>query len=88
MPLYVYACPTCELEVEELRPISRADDPASCPVCHDTLSRAVTTFSLGGRSAAPGKGEGATALTAPRHAAGCACCAPRQLTKTPPPIKK
>jgi putative FmdB family regulatory protein len=31
MPLYDYRCPTCGLEFEVSRPISRATEPALCP---------------------------------------------------------
>lgn len=34
MPLYVYGYPECVIELEELDPAWRADDPVECPVCH------------------------------------------------------
>lgn len=86
MPLYVYACPTCEIEVEELRPFSRADDPVECPICHDDCFRAVTTFAIGGKARASAGTESGQPLTnAARHMAGCPCCAPRPRPK--PPMK-
>jgi putative FmdB family regulatory protein len=45
MPLYVYGCPECEIELEELRPAWRADDPVECPVCHGLCTREFSTFS-------------------------------------------
>jgi putative FmdB family regulatory protein len=33
MPIYEYLCPDCELKFELLRPLSRAGEGASCPVC-------------------------------------------------------
>jgi putative FmdB family regulatory protein len=33
MPIYEYACEACRREFEELRPMSRADEPAACASC-------------------------------------------------------
>jgi len=78
MPLYVYACDTCEVEVEELRPAGRADEPVPCPVCQQPCSRALTTFSLGGRTDTGQDGSMASAASASfSHTAGCGCCVPR-----------
>jgi putative FmdB family regulatory protein len=33
MPIYEYWCHDCDKEFEELRPMSRASEPAACPTC-------------------------------------------------------
>jgi putative FmdB family regulatory protein len=42
MPLYVYACPACEVVLEELRPAAEAEMPVICPVCKAFCAREVT----------------------------------------------
>ena len=37
MPLYVSGYPECVIELEELDPAWRADDPVACPICHGLL---------------------------------------------------
>ena len=77
MPLYVYTCPSCGIEVEELRSISKMNDPMACPICQGNCSRDVALFSLGGdtRDAISERGEvGYT--PSKRHRAGCPCCVP------------
>lgn len=44
MPIYEYRCPSCKLEFELLRPMSRADEVASCPRCHNSAERVLSTF--------------------------------------------
>ncbi len=74
MPTYVYKCPDCEVEVEERRKMSQADDPLDCPLCGTLLVRGITTFMFNsGRSAPPT--EMPTAPIA-RHSNGCLCCYP------------
>ena len=51
MPLYDYRCPKCGLEFEVSRPISRATDPAMCPLDNEASERVFTmpmTFVRGG----------------------------------------
>lgn len=50
MPLYEYQCPTCGTRFEALRPMSRADEPASCPHGHPGSTRVLSVFASGGRS--------------------------------------
>lgn len=73
MPIYVYACPNCGLEIEELRPAGKADDPLRCPVCGGLCARGVTNFfvSLGRKEKDP-------TVRKPAHPPGCPCCAPRR----------
>lgn len=49
MPLYEYHCPECGMRFEALRPMSRADEPASCPQGHPGGTRVLSTFATGGR---------------------------------------
>ena len=39
MALYEYKCSNCEERFDLMRPMSAADDPASCPECGGTQSR-------------------------------------------------
>ena len=45
MPIYEYACETCECEFERLRPMDRMDDPAACPECDGEGQRQLSVFS-------------------------------------------
>jgi putative FmdB family regulatory protein len=73
MPTYVYRCPECEIEVEERRKMSQADDPLDCPFCGAALVRGITSFMFNtGRGAAAPAQENQTA--ARTHVAGCPCC--------------
>jgi putative FmdB family regulatory protein len=44
MPIYEYFCPACNTRFEELRPVSRMDDDASCPEGHQRGRRVLSTF--------------------------------------------
>lgn len=44
MPIYEYVCPTCEVKFELLRPLSQAKEAASCPQCHNSAERVLSTF--------------------------------------------
>jgi putative FmdB family regulatory protein len=44
MPLYEYVCEECETRFEELRPLSRMDDPAGCPSGHSLGRRVLSVF--------------------------------------------
>jgi putative FmdB family regulatory protein len=76
MPIYVYACPECELEIEEMRPMAQADAPMWCPACGAECGRGITNFAaVAGRA----RGESqavATPTGQSIHRAGCACCYP------------
>ncbi|MBI2866017.1 MAG: zinc ribbon domain-containing protein [Chloroflexi bacterium] len=50
MPLYEFVCASCQHRFEVLRPISRADEPTSCPHCSNGAQRRVSrvaSFSRG-----------------------------------------
>lgn len=72
MPLYVYVCPTCGIEVEELRPAARADDPVECPICGGRCERGVSLFAV-----SSGRKEKDTTRRKPKHRPGCPCCTVR-----------
>ncbi len=44
MPIYEYVCSNCELKFELLRPLSQATEGASCPRCHSSAKRVLSTF--------------------------------------------
>jgi len=44
MPIYEYVCPDCEFKFELLRPVSQASEAASCPRCHQSAERVLSTF--------------------------------------------
>jgi putative FmdB family regulatory protein len=44
MPLYEYSCPTCNQKFELLRPMSRAEEPATCPSGHPQATRVLSLF--------------------------------------------
>jgi putative FmdB family regulatory protein len=75
MPLYVYACPSCEVVIEELRPAAEAEMPVICPVCKGFCAREVTAAAQPARPReAPAYGR----VPAWFHGDGCVCCAPRR----------
>ncbi len=51
MPLYVYGYPECEIELEELYPAWRADDPVACPICRGLLYTTSSARSVRARAA-------------------------------------
>ena len=44
MPVYEYLCRTCNEKLELLRPMSRAEEPATCPDGHAGASRILSLF--------------------------------------------
>ena len=51
MPLYEYYCRQCEDKFELLRPMSRSDEPATCPRGHEGAERALSVFASFSKSA-------------------------------------
>ena len=51
MPLYEFYCPPCGVQFEVLRPMSKSDEPATCPSGHTTANRIVSMFATFTRSA-------------------------------------
>lgn len=67
MPLYEYFCPICDQKFELLRPMSRAEEPATCPSGHPKAARVLSRF------ASFAKGEDGS-LT-PVSGSACGSCA-------------
>lgn len=65
MPLYEYYCRRCGEKFEALRPVSRMNDPATCPQGHQGAERVLSAFTALSR--------GADGTTAP-VSGGCAGC--------------
>lgn len=80
MPLYIYTCRTCELEMEELYPLGEA--PARgirCPLCGGWFERDVALFHVGGRSQTVKLDRSATDASGAlptKHGVNCPCCPP------------
>ncbi|MEM8533817.1 MAG: FmdB family zinc ribbon protein [Chloroflexota bacterium] len=76
MPLYIYTCEACDIDIEELRSTEMADwPPVECPVCHDLCSRAPSTFHVQRQSSAA-KTTNSTNTRPITHGANCVCCPP------------
>ncbi|MGC8513311.1 MAG: FmdB family zinc ribbon protein [Acidimicrobiales bacterium] len=73
MPVYEYACRTCESHFEIRRSMSDSSDPATCPHGHSDTRRVLSVFASVGR--------GSQTTPAPQAGpaggcgAGCACAA-------------
>jgi putative FmdB family regulatory protein len=66
MPIYEYQCPPCQRKFELLRPFSRADEPATCPLCQRTATkRCLSTV-----ASAAAANAGPAATRAPPAASG------------------
>ena len=51
MPIYRYACPDCDVFVEELRPMRFADARVECPICHTLCVLEIAPVNVIGRAA-------------------------------------
>ena len=77
MPIYEYACQSCGLLFERLRPMSRMDDDSPCPDCDGESMRQLSVFSAftsssdGEDSAVAGGGGGCGGCSG----GACACSA-------------
>lgn len=78
MPLYVYGCDECEIELEELRPAWRADEPVECPVCHEFCTRELSRFSTRSRSPQTLMYASPQQVSRATHGPDCSCCRPRR----------
>ncbi|MDE2900664.1 MAG: zinc ribbon domain-containing protein [Chloroflexota bacterium] len=67
MPLYEYHCEPCNDRFEVLRPMSKGNDPATCPTCGGAGRRVLSVFAA---VTAGGSGEGPM----PIAGGGGACC--------------
>jgi len=44
MAIYEYLCPKCKEVFEVMRPMSKANDPATCPKCRSQGQRLLSVF--------------------------------------------
>jgi putative FmdB family regulatory protein len=44
MPIYEYSCSKCDLKFDLLRPMSQANEGASCPRCCNSAERVPSAF--------------------------------------------
>ena len=47
MPIYEYWCPSCKREFEQMRPMSKANEPAPCPTCGTASEKLPSVFASG-----------------------------------------
>ncbi|MFC1918680.1 FmdB family zinc ribbon protein [Chloroflexota bacterium] len=66
MPIYEYVCPDCEFKFELLRPLTKAGEAASCPRCHKSAERKLSTFACVSKDA--------SGFTSPVGGSSCAGC--------------
>lgn len=77
MPIYEYVCSVCSHRFDKLRPLSRMDDDAPCPICAGDSERKLSVFAafvsdgFGGASSVAGAGGGCGGC----GPSGCACAA-------------
>lgn len=77
MPIYVYSCHSCELELEEVHPLGKAPPHSiRCPLCGGMFTRDVAPFYVNGRATAAV--ETGAAERPIRHGLNCVCCTPRR----------
>lgn len=67
MPLYEFKCRTCDDTFEVRRPMSEANDPATCPHGHEGAVRMLSVFASVGASSGP------AASPAPKAGGGHGC---------------
>lgn len=65
MPLYEFRCRDCDSTFEVRRPMSQANDPATCPDGHDGAVRLLSVFASVGGTSTPGS------TPAPKAGGGC-----------------
>ena len=65
MPIYEYVCSDCGLKFEQLCPLSKANEGASCPRCDNTAERILSTFASFSRDE--------SGLTSPIAGTGSSC---------------
>ena len=66
MPLYEYYCRRCEAKFELLRPMSRSEEPATCPSGYPGAERTLSVFSS--------FSKGADGSSEPIGGSPCASC--------------
>jgi len=72
MPLYRFACPNCDILIEELRPMRFRDGNVECPVCHSLCVPEIAQVNVIGQAKEP---EAAPDEAAPHpFDPTCSCC--------------
>ena len=66
MPVYEYFCKKCSAKFEMLRPMSRSEEPATCPEGHARAFRTLSVFAAIGRT-------GDASYDMPSSGGGCGC---------------
>ncbi len=75
MPLYVYHCAECELEIEERRPYDKADAPLACPICGENVTRNIAVgFALSKNTPQMATAQAYGQMNGKKHRGGCPCC--------------
>ncbi|NOR82235.1 MAG: zinc ribbon domain-containing protein [Ardenticatenales bacterium] len=73
MPIYEYRCLACDVRFDAMRPMSKAESPATCPRCGLSAGRCASLFSArssNGKAIAGDKGGSCSDCSA--HS--CATC--------------
>ncbi len=74
MPVYEFRCTTCDARFEERRPMSGANEPATCPDGHAGAVRLLSVFaSVGGNGSSPAGAPAPSARPAGGCGGHCAC---------------
>jgi putative FmdB family regulatory protein len=73
MPLYEFRCRTCDEAFEVRRPMSEANDPATCSAGHDDSVRLLSVFASVGASSAGPSPSPAPRMTGGGCGSGCGC---------------
>jgi len=76
MPVYEYICSECGLKFELLRPLSQANQGASCPRCYNSAERIFSAFTSvsKGKSGSTSHVAGAGSSCASCSATSCDSC--------------
>jgi len=71
--VYEFRCTTCDVRFEERRPMSGANEPATCPDGHAGAVRLLSVFASVGGTAASASAPAPTARPAGGCGGHCAC---------------
>lgn len=74
MPVYEFRCTTCDARFEERRPMSGANEPATCPDGHAGAVRLLSVFaSVGGNGSSTASAPAPAARPSGGCGGHCAC---------------
>ncbi len=74
MPIYRYACPECDIFVEERRPMRFNDARVECPICHTLCVQAIASVNVIGRATAAANVSDADEPAPHAFDPTCSCC--------------